>query len=106
MSLERRVSVILVTQLRTGGVSDHGYELATPFLHGGRQFLQAPRAQIRIFRPKNEHFDVRSASRSERDSGRDSSGNLRGSASRTWVAARAEPRTDLATEASRKCERT
>ena len=73
MSCERRASEVLVAQLRTDGVSDQGYELATPFLHGGRQFLQALRPQIRIFTPKNEHFDVQSASESERDSSRNPS---------------------------------
>ena len=68
MSLERRAAVTGAAQQQTPRVPVEGYELPTPFLHGGRHFLQALgesnariQAEKRAFRCA---FRVRNAARS------------------------------------------
>ncbi len=68
MSFERRAAVTGAAQPLTPRMPGEGYELPTPFLHGGRHFLQALGERIRVFRPKGAHFRcpfrVRNAARS------------------------------------------
>ena len=75
-----------------------GYELATPFLHGRRYFLQAGEREFAFFWPKNEHCRVRSVSETERDFERDPSRNRASNVARNRAGFAPEWCTDPCTE--------